>query len=541
MLKTLRYILCCHVVLVFLFSSCDGARMRQELNRIDSLNMARVNLDTITKMDEVVRYFDNYGTSNERMLAHYLHGRVAADRNDIPRALRYYRDAVACADTTESDCNYAKMSRIYGQMATLFHQQRAPRLELDAEQKAVYYAWKAKDTLAAISFYSHLTDPYDQLNMIDSAMYYSENARKMYLAIGRTDYAANLLAYISAQHIDQGFYEQGKKEMDEAEQYGSVFDQDGYILPGKEIYYYYKGAYYENTGKLDSAEYFYRKLQCSQSDDRQEGASHGLMSVYHRKGNVDSVRKYSLLYTQAVDSSWIRHSSDEIIRTQALYNYGQSEREAFEKTKEKLRYQKLSLCLILLMVVASYVGYVLYSKQKKRTKEQLTRINSRYVGILSEFEKTTGELSQLKQNIDVFREQKENESAALQRQLNDYISAGMLSNQWEKESEIINAPIIKEMHGLASRVVKPTSEQWVAFRKYAEHTMPTCVDFIMNNPLTYQERLICLLIRFQFIPSEQAALLGVSKQRITNLRAHINEVLFGQKGTSTLNENIMKI
>ena len=265
------------------------------------------------------------------------------------------------------------------------------------------------------------------------------------------------------------------------------------------------------------------------------------MSVYHRKGNVDSVRKYSLLYTQAVDSSWIRHSSDEIIRTQALYNYGQSEREAFEKTKEKLRYQKLSLCLILLMVVASYVGYVLYSKQKKRTKEQLTRINSRYVGILSQFEKTSGELSQLKQNIDVFREQKENENAALQRQLNDYISAGMLSNQWEKESKITNAPIIKEMHGLASRVVKPTSEQWVAFRKYAEHTMPTCVDFIMNNPLTYQERLICLLIRFQFIPSEQAALLGVSKQRITNLRAHINEVLFGQKGTSTLNENIMKI
>ena len=149
MLKTLRYILCCHVVLVFLFSSCDGARMRQELNRIDSLNMARVNLDTITKMDEVVRYFDNYGTSNERMLAHYLHGRVAADRNDIPRALRYYRDAVACADTTESDCNYAKMSRIYGQMANLFLQQRAPRLELDAEQKAGYYAWKAKATLAA--------------------------------------------------------------------------------------------------------------------------------------------------------------------------------------------------------------------------------------------------------------------------------------------------------------------------------------------------------------------------------------------------------
>ena len=80
MLKTLRYILCCHVVLVFLFSSCDGARMRQELNRIDSLNMARVNLDTITKMDEVVRYFDNYGTSNERMLAHYLHGRVIVMR-----------------------------------------------------------------------------------------------------------------------------------------------------------------------------------------------------------------------------------------------------------------------------------------------------------------------------------------------------------------------------------------------------------------------------------------------------------------------------
>ena len=107
--------------------------IRQELHRVDSLNQCDVPLDTITTMDEVVDYLDLWGTPNERMTAHYLRGRIFHDQNNAPMALRYYRDAVGYADTTADDCDYRRLSRIYGQIADLFHQQRAPRLEIEAE------------------------------------------------------------------------------------------------------------------------------------------------------------------------------------------------------------------------------------------------------------------------------------------------------------------------------------------------------------------------------------------------------------------------
>ena len=107
-----------------------------------------------------VDYLDWWGTPNERMTAHYLQGCVFRDQNNAPMALRCYRDAVSYADTTASDCDYRRLSRIYGQTADLFHRQRAPRLEIEAERKAVEYAWKAKDTLAAVIFYGSLCGPY---------------------------------------------------------------------------------------------------------------------------------------------------------------------------------------------------------------------------------------------------------------------------------------------------------------------------------------------------------------------------------------------
>ena len=151
-------------LLLLLLCACQGDRMRCELQRVDSLNSSDALLDTVTTMPEVVDYFDLWGSANERMTAHYLLGCVFRDQDNAPMALRCYRDAVSYADTTATDCDYRRLSRIYGQMADLFNRQRAPRLEIEAERKAIDYAWKAKDTLAAVIFYGSLCGPYHMLN-----------------------------------------------------------------------------------------------------------------------------------------------------------------------------------------------------------------------------------------------------------------------------------------------------------------------------------------------------------------------------------------
>ena len=121
-----------------LLCSCHSNMFHQELHRVDSLNSMLVPLDTIMTMDEVVGYFDKWGTTEERITAHYLLGCVYRDRNDAPMAFRSYRNAISLVDTTESHCDYLRLSRIYGQMAELFHRQRAPRQEIEAERQAIH-------------------------------------------------------------------------------------------------------------------------------------------------------------------------------------------------------------------------------------------------------------------------------------------------------------------------------------------------------------------------------------------------------------------
>ena len=185
------------ILIPLLLCACQGSKVRQELQRVDSLNSHDIPLDTITTMDAVVDYLDWWGTANERMTAHYLRGSVYRDQDNTPMALRCYRDAVSYADTAASDCDYRRLSRIYGQIADLFNRQRAPRLEIEAERKAVEYAWKAKDTLAAVIFYGSLCGPYHMLNDMDSVIIILEELNHICKSVNMNSVLASLTIMVT--------------------------------------------------------------------------------------------------------------------------------------------------------------------------------------------------------------------------------------------------------------------------------------------------------------------------------------------------------
>lgn len=129
-------------------------RMQCNLHRTNVLNKLDTLFRTTDDIQQLVDYFDNHGTPNEKMLAHYLLGRAYYDTGESPMALKCFQDAVAMADTTAKDCDYWQLSRVYGQMGYLFYEKRVPQYCLNAIRIAEQTAWKAKDTLNAIHFYS---------------------------------------------------------------------------------------------------------------------------------------------------------------------------------------------------------------------------------------------------------------------------------------------------------------------------------------------------------------------------------------------------
>ena len=94
-----------------------GTLMRWQLLRLSAQNKC----DSVFRSDSLqlmlVDYFDRHGTPNERMTAHYLLGRAYSDMGEAPRALKCFLDAVSCADTTATDCDYSSLFRVYGQIA----------------------------------------------------------------------------------------------------------------------------------------------------------------------------------------------------------------------------------------------------------------------------------------------------------------------------------------------------------------------------------------------------------------------------------------
>ncbi|MBQ6193233.1 MAG: hypothetical protein IJK43_02195, partial [Prevotella sp.] len=97
-------------LVIFALTACTSPgheAMRQRLKYVSDCNRA----DTVfterwlTTVDSLVAYFDRHGAANDRMMAHYVQGRVYHDMGEAPQALECYQKAAEQADTTSSDCD----------------------------------------------------------------------------------------------------------------------------------------------------------------------------------------------------------------------------------------------------------------------------------------------------------------------------------------------------------------------------------------------------------------------------------------------------
>ena len=109
------YLISCILILL---SCSEGkvAKMRQGLDSINMVNRSGKPF-TVADVEPYVQFFDKHGEPNDRLLAYYLLGRAYYDHGEAPMALQCYYDAIEKADTTDKDCDYAQLSRVYGQMA----------------------------------------------------------------------------------------------------------------------------------------------------------------------------------------------------------------------------------------------------------------------------------------------------------------------------------------------------------------------------------------------------------------------------------------
>ena len=538
-------------ILVILFTlltffACTGEDSRQMHEALMQAKAQNENFEPFTTdstMLRVVDYYDSHGTANEQMLAHYLLGCVYRDLGDAPRALECYHDAVSKADTASADCDFQRLSRIYGQMADLFHAQRSPQFEKEAELKAIRMAWIAKDTLAALNFYAHLAYAYHLENKIDSAYQINMKASKLFEEYGFHEYKYGYINMQFGTLIENKQYFDAKPIMDEFEYKSGLFT-NGDIKKGHELYYYKKGQYYLGVNNIDSAFYFYIKLLNNANNiGHYENAYKGLMEVYHKLGKPDSVMKYAHLFANANDSACLINSAEEINRANALYNYNASRRQAEISKREAEKYKTTIIIGWLLAFAAICLISYIIIRYRRKTKQQFTELNNMYFDTLTKYNQSVKDLNMLQNDTDKYRSQKEKEIENLRQTLVAYTKDDSDKAKWDAEQYMLHCDIVNELHGLADRGMSASVTNWSTLTGLTSQHLATFHQHLSAPQYALSEReiIVCILIKLRFTPSEMAILFDCSKQIITNIRTSINYKLFHQEGAKTLDYNLKSL
>ena len=518
-------------------------RMAFLLLKAEAMNKSFTPMDTIKFMGDVLDYYKGHGNATDLIKANYLMGCVYRDKGDSPLALKFFLDAVSINGSSYNRHNDELVSRAYGQIGLLYHQQRIPQREIGAWKKCMHYSLLCRDTLPAIQALEYTSFAYSIMNQKDSALSIAERVYSEYRRIGETRYAASSLGTIIAHNIEIGNLDEAKKGIDEYITSSGLYNPRTGIEPGHEIFYSILGKYYEKKHQLDSADYYYRKLISSASDiSSLESGYHGLLRVSSLLHNTDSVLKYASLFAETNDSANIKHSADEINRTEALYDYSESQKIAKEKAKEadKLRLTVISLTFIIFIVLL--LIYIYTRSQRNKRDKELREINTKYSDALIRYYRALKERESLELGLKKVKADKDEEISELKTLLSAF-SDYSNKDSWDAEQSLMDHEIVRRIHKHAAQGAMLPINEWNDLIGLIEKILPDFYNFIsrVDLSLTLQEKVICVLTRLHFIPTEIATLLNLTKQRISNLRRSLNKKIFNQEGSKTFTANIYRV
>ena len=544
MRKSFLYILC-FAVACQLIGCGSGEEQRRQLTELEQQNHSGQPMLNDTLAETLVNYFDRHGSANERMRAKYILGRTYYCLGELPRALETYYEAADCADTTASDCDFAKLSRVYAQRAAIYYDQIQPLSQLENLRYAEYYAMKGRDTLMAIDCYALQVDPYKLWDKWDSIVYITETSSERFSKIGRKDRAVQILYNELSALVKIGNYAKAKKTIDLYETQSGFFDEENNIKTKYSIYYYVKGLYYLYVNKIDSAENLFRRVMVDGNNlNNKIAGCNGLQKVYMQKRNSDSIAKYASLCYEYNDSAYLLSEMLNIQKLQASYNYNHHKLQAKEKVNE-VRNAYIVIGIIVLFILFATLIMCLWFRHHRL--EQYLK-ESLYQQALRHLEQAQSELMELEEkndNISDLINNKSKQIENLQAEIAQYKKNLVNREKANLENQLLNAQVTKDLAGLlkANPIQSATQSQLRDLRKLINELIPSFYQSVNEKQvLRSVEYEVCLLIRCHFKPAAISKLLDRDDAYISNLRKGILLKIYGIKGSpKDLDERIMQI
>ena len=512
-----------------------STQMRYQLVYAKGMNKGYVDFTTDSLMKEIVDYYDNHGTCQQQMLAHYLLGCVYRDLGDSPASLSCYNDAVEKVDTTSSDCDYKLLTRVYEQQGALFLSQSMPQNALSAYQKAEKYAWIAKDTLSAVLSYEHLGNIYEYMDNMNKVIEVYENASRRYRQYGYPVQAARALGGAIQALILTKQYAKAKKYMDVFEAESGYFQKDSCYSYINYSHYYYLNGLYCLESHSDSAKYWFTKCQeFAKTNNNKSFSAYAWYLYYIKHQQMDSVAKYSEQAFAYNDSANLDMERDLMQKMQAIYDYDRWKNVAHNEEIKATRANLTLLVSILVSVSVIIIGILTFLVYRKKRKLELQEKEEQENLIRQQIYDTKQELELLRtvndrKIADVIKEKEQtiNKLEDDLKDIRDKYSNSSLSDVdiLLKESSIYKRIKYLELHPKEAM----RENDWIELEETIEQLIPSFIPLLKNrlNVMAYR---ICLLVKLEISTSSIAILLGLSSSAISKYRKVMLEKLCGRSG-----------
>ena len=567
-------------------------RMRYELLTAKAQNKAFVDFTTDSIAKDFTDYYDRHGSANDRVLAHYLLGCTYRDMGETPRVVNCYMDAIEIADTTAPDFDFYTLSSVYSQLADIYHRQLLLTNEIETRQKASHYAFRANRPYWGVYNLDMSTGAYILLNKMDSAEILLKKAIELYREYGyiqRGLQASTTLLYLYL--LQPNKLEEAAKLINRYESESNLYDSHHELPPSKRLFYYYKGLYLEGVNRLDSAELYYRKMYRPDMHITDQDAMYkGLLSVFKKRHQADSIAKYAQLYCEANDSSIALKDQNLTAQVAASYRYNRIQKEAHDNETKAYKTLIALIITFVFLVLLIISAILIWKKRQKKHLQELERIRlakqQEINRLKTEFADATEEYEENLRQLQLLETTHQKVITAIQTELADaqdennrfrekYTEAQYTISHINEEYEAEKSRILEENILLKAKIEElqkdeVISQHVVKSEAFAKETIVRRMWQISHEPLTQvteaewdqltsvfcscyptlfhdliqkcntpQNIRVCILTAIGIGGGEQANMLGTKKQRVSNIKSFLNKALFDESSSRTLRKNLV--
>ena len=472
----------------------------------------------------VLRYYEDKQDRRHLPEAYYYAGRVASDLGDAPQALDYFQQAL---DAMPEDGMTYLRDRVVSQMGTLFSAQGLYAEALKMYKKSLQCSEELKDSVGVIYSLRDVAYAYWCLGQNDSVLPCYNRAHRWSVKWGNPELIGLINIQLADHYLEKGLYDSVR----------IYLPRDFTYLSGenRNAAYAINAYYYEALGRQDSATYYYTQLLNNGDVYAKALAARYLMQQATLNHSSKEVAVSQDTYLKYADSVQYLTKTEVVARMHSLYNYQLRERENASLQKAYAS-QTRNLLFVLCCLVAALSAFLVYRQYQWRNRKilaaRLDRLTRQKEQAEADSRLNRQEIHGLETELAQERQKSREAAAEYQKQLQDMRQSTDASCRLRKEqrTQIQNTDIYRLLEEKASSVqgkANVTAKEWQELERVIRTFDADFLPKLEGLPYSWKssERLLCLLLRVGFTPSQIGVLLGRPVQTITTMRRRLAERL----------------